>query len=163
MSAGSTCYTHDRRNAAVHEGLGEGRRGTCFDLLLGPSLCQPWRHKPAVCSLQNPHTFCFAGVDVLLLAVLDTKEVSSALAEAGVQKGQLENAIEDSRGSANVDSATADDQFDALKKYGVDLTEKAAELDPVIGRWVGWGRTGLRLSQVTWQSVDQSGDMLAPR
>ncbi len=80
-------------------------------------------------------------MDVLLLAVLDTKEVSSALVEVGVQKGQLEKAIEDSRGSANVDSAPADDQFDALKKYGVDLTEKAAELDPVSGRWVG--RAGL--------------------
>jgi ATP-dependent Clp protease ATP-binding subunit ClpB len=72
---------------------------------------------------------------MLLLAVLDTKEVSAALQEAGIPKSALERAIEDSRGSANVDSATADAQFEALKKYGVDLTEKAAELDPVIGRW----------------------------
>lgn len=61
--------------------------------------------------------------------------------EAGLSKAQLEKAIEESRGAggATVDSATADAQFDALKKYGMDLTEKAAELDPVIGRCGLWG------------------------
>lgn len=71
---------------------------------------------------------------MLLLAICDTKDVSVALQESGISKGQLESAIEESRGSANVDSATADTQFEALKKFGIDLTEKAAELDPVIGR-----------------------------
>ena len=38
------------------------------------------------------------------------------------------------RGSGSVDSATGDQQFEALQKYGQDLTAKAARLDPVIGR-----------------------------
>lgn len=33
-----------------------------------------------------------------------------------------------------MDSSTGDQQFDALSKFGVDLTAKAATLDPVIGR-----------------------------
>ena len=79
---------------------------------------------------------------MLFLAILDTKEVAAALGEAGVNKAQLAAAVEEGRGSAHVDSATADTQFDALSKYGIDLTARAAELDPVIGRdeeirWVG--------------------------
>lgn len=71
---------------------------------------------------------------MLFLAVLDSRDVASALAEAGINKAQLAAAVEESRGGAAVDSATADMQFEALSKYGVDLTAKAAELDPVIGR-----------------------------
>lgn len=71
---------------------------------------------------------------MLFRAVLDSKEVAAALAEAGVNRAQLAAAVEEGRGSMQVDSATADTQFDALAKYGIDLTAKAAELDPVIGR-----------------------------
>ena len=75
------------------------------------------------------------GVDTLLLAVLDSKDVAACLAEAGVQKAQLANAVEEMRAAgAHVDSATGDQQFDALSKYGQDLTARAAALDPVIGR-----------------------------
>ena len=71
---------------------------------------------------------------MLFLAVIDAKDVAAALAEAGVNKAQLAAAVEQQRGTAKVDSATADAQFEALSKYGIDLTAKAAELDPVIGR-----------------------------
>lgn len=77
----------------------------------------------------------FMGVDVLFLALLEvSKDVSKALEEAGLGKGQVVNALEATRGSHRVDSANADDQFEALSKYGTDLTARAAELDPVIGR-----------------------------
>ncbi len=75
-----------------------------------------------------------AGADVLFLAILDCKDVAGALSEAGINKAQLASAVEEGRGSMHVDSATADTQFDALSKYGIDLTARAAELDPVIGR-----------------------------
>ena len=67
-------------------------------------------------------------------ALLGDKAVSAALTEAGLSKAQVEAALSDARGGATVDSETADAQFDALGKYGVDLTARAAELDPVIGR-----------------------------
>lgn len=77
----------------------------------------------------------FIGVDVLFLALLDvSKDVTKAMEEAGLGKGQVMNALEATRGSHRVDSANADDQFEALSKYGTDLTARAAELDPVIGR-----------------------------
>ena len=85
--------------------------------------------------LQKEKNDSFLGVDVLLAAIADTKEVSGILAEAGLSKNQLITALEDTRGKGKkVDSQTADEQFDALAKYGIDLTAKAAELDPVIGR-----------------------------
>lgn len=76
----------------------------------------------------------FLGVDVLLQAILDSREVSKALEDAGVGRKQLQSALEASRGSHKIESATSDAQFDALGKFGIDLTAKAAELDPVIGR-----------------------------
>lgn len=52
-----------------------------------------------------------------------------------MSKNQLIKAIQDLRVTgATVDSATGDQQFDALTKYGQDLTAKVATLDPVIGR-----------------------------
>ena len=71
---------------------------------------------------------------MLLIAIADTKDVANALEQAGLGKKQLITALETTRGSRKVDSETADAQYDALNKYGIDLTAKAAELDPVIGR-----------------------------
>jgi ATP-dependent Clp protease ATP-binding subunit ClpB len=88
----------------------------------------------AATKLQKVKGDSFLGVDVLLMAVSEAKEVSKALEDAGTGKNQLTSALETTRGAKKVDSQTADDQFDALAKYGVDLTAKAAELDPVIGR-----------------------------
>jgi ATP-dependent Clp protease ATP-binding subunit ClpB len=59
-----------------------------------------------------------------------------ALQAAGVTAQVLERAINEVRKGRKVDSATAEQQFDALKKYARDVTELAREqkLDPVIGR-----------------------------
>ena len=53
---------------------------------------------------------------------------------AGTSKAQLESALEEVRKGAAVNSDTGDQQFEALQKYGTDLTAKAAQLDPIIGR-----------------------------
>ncbi|KAI8112831.1 hypothetical protein M9434_004151 [Picochlorum sp. BPE23] len=77
----------------------------------------------------------FMGVDVLFLALMEaSKDVAKVMEEAGLGRGQVASAIETTRGAHRVNSASADDQFDALTKYGTDLTARAAELDPVIGR-----------------------------
>lgn len=88
----------------------------------------------AATKLQKAKGDTFLGADILLTALLDAKEVSKALEESGVPKAMLITALEEGRGSRNVDSATADAQFDALAKYGIDLTANALQLDPVIGR-----------------------------
>jgi ATP-dependent Clp protease ATP-binding subunit ClpB len=58
------------------------------------------------------------------------------LREAGVKPAALEKAVADLRKGRTVNSQTAEEQFDALKKYARDLTELArnGKLDPVIGR-----------------------------
>lgn len=85
--------------------------------------------------LQKTRKDSFLGVDVLLHAILNDKEVSACLNEAGSNKSQMEGALDNVRGpQARVESATGDEQYEALQKYGTDLTARAAHLDPVIGR-----------------------------
>ncbi len=75
--------------------------------------------------------------EMFLLATADDKgEAGRALKESGVNRKTLEAAIEAMRGGANVNSQEAEDQRESLKKYTIDLTERArkGKLDPVIGR-----------------------------
>src|SRR5512135_2060247 len=75
--------------------------------------------------------------EMFLLAVADDKgEVGRLAREHGVSRKALEAAVDAVRGGQNVDSAEAEGQREALKKYTIDLTERAEQgkLDPVIGR-----------------------------
>jgi ATP-dependent Clp protease ATP-binding subunit ClpB len=73
---------------------------------------------------------------LLALALAQGTEAAIILAQAGATPQALNSAIEDIRKGRKADSATAEDGYDALKKYTQDLTEAAREgkLDPVIGR-----------------------------
>jgi ATP-dependent Clp protease ATP-binding subunit ClpB len=73
---------------------------------------------------------------LLALALAQGTPASSALQAAGVNPQSLNSAIEAVRKGRTADSATAENSYDALKKYARDLTEAAREgkLDPVIGR-----------------------------
>lgn len=75
-------------------------------------------------------------IDHLLHAAFKAIAVRKLLSAAGYSTSQLNAAIEKIRGSRKVNSATDDANFDALNKYGIDLTELAekGKLDPVIGR-----------------------------
>ncbi len=75
--------------------------------------------------------------ELFLLALVDDKsEAGRALKEAGVNRKALEQAVDAVRGGAAVDNPEAEGQREALKKYTLDLTERArlGKLDPVIGR-----------------------------
>ena len=79
----------------------------------------------------------FIASELFLLAVTDSKGEAGRLAKAhGLSRKSLEIAIEAVRGGQNVGSADAEGQREALKKYCLDLTERARQgkLDPVIGR-----------------------------
>ncbi len=79
----------------------------------------------------------FIASEMFLLAVADDKNELGRLArEHGLTKKALEAAIDAVRGGAQVDSAEAEGQREALDKYTIDLTERAQQgkLDPVIGR-----------------------------
>ncbi|MBA3597873.1 MAG: ATP-dependent chaperone ClpB [Methylibium sp.] len=79
----------------------------------------------------------FIAGELLLLALADHKGDIAKLARThGLNRKQLESAIDAVRGGQKVDSADAEGQREALKKYTLDLTERAraGKLDPVIGR-----------------------------
>ena len=73
---------------------------------------------------------------VLLVTMKDRGAVGKLLNSSGVSPQALENAIANLRGGESVDDAGAEDAWQALSKYCVDVTERAenGELDPVIGR-----------------------------
>ena len=73
---------------------------------------------------------------LLALAVDASTEAGKALKQAGVSPQSLNAAIEALRQGRTAQSATAENAYDALKKYARDLTQVAREgkLDPVIGR-----------------------------
>ena len=73
---------------------------------------------------------------IFLVAMRDSGAVGKLLNSYGVSLQALENAIANLRGGAKVNDAGAEDSWQALAKYCVDLTERAekSELDPVIGR-----------------------------
>ena len=79
----------------------------------------------------------FVAAEGLLLAlVLAQGDAAAILAESGVSAQALNSAIEALRKGRKADSATAENAYDALKKYTQDLTQAARDgkLDPVIGR-----------------------------
>ncbi|HEY1960896.1 MAG TPA: Clp protease N-terminal domain-containing protein, partial [Rhizomicrobium sp.] len=80
----------------------------------------------------------FVTVEYLLLALAMAQgtEAARVLKDAGVTPQALNKAIADLRQGRVADSATAENQYDALKKYARDLTElaRSGKLDPVIGR-----------------------------
>jgi ATP-dependent Clp protease ATP-binding subunit ClpB len=79
----------------------------------------------------------FIAGELYLLALADTKQDIGRIArENGLSRKTLESTIDTVRGGQNVDNAGAEGQREALKKYTLDLTERARQgkLDPVIGR-----------------------------
>ena len=79
----------------------------------------------------------FIASEMILLALADDKSEAGKLArENGLTRKSLETAIQAVRGGAQVDSQEAEGQRESLKKYTIDLTERArlGKLDPVIGR-----------------------------
>ena len=79
----------------------------------------------------------FVPVERILMALCMVKSGAKTALEAGKVTAQgLNTAINDVRKGRTADTATAEEGYDALKKYSLDLTERAREgkIDPIIGR-----------------------------
>ncbi|WP_349358398.1 ATP-dependent chaperone ClpB [Stappia sp.] len=104
-------------------------------LYLAPGLAQVFEQAEKIAEKAGDS---FVTVERLLLALAMNKESAAgkALAAAGVTPARLNEAINDLRQGRTADSASAESQYDALKKYARDLTQVARDgkLDPVIGR-----------------------------
>ncbi len=79
----------------------------------------------------------FVSVESLILALLTVNSTASKiLKDAGMTEKELRLAIQELRQGSKVNSQSADDNYQALSKYAINLNEQAREgkLDPVIGR-----------------------------
>ena len=87
-------------------------------------------------SIQKNMHDSFIAQDHLLLALLKDPTIAAVIKEASLTENALKTAIQQTRGDRRVDSKNAEQGFDALQKYAVDLTSLAEEgkIDPVIGR-----------------------------
>ena len=75
--------------------------------------------------------------ELFIVAALQSRgPLAGLLQESGAVKGAVEKAIDDVRGGATVEDPNAEDTRQALDRYTIDVTDRAAQgkLDPVIGR-----------------------------
>ena len=79
----------------------------------------------------------FVALESILMALLQTKSsASSFMKDAGINEKELGAAIDELRKGQSVKDASAEDTYNALSKYAINLNERArtGKLDPVIGR-----------------------------
>ena len=79
----------------------------------------------------------YVTIEAMLMALFDVKSDAAAiLKDAGMTRGELQAAIDELRKGTSATSASAEEQYNALAKYAVNLNERARQgkLDPVIGR-----------------------------
>lgn len=104
---------------------------------------QPYFSRTATEVIQRAGNFLqefgdeFISLEHLLLGIISVKDsVSQLLKDTGITEQNLIAAIKDLRKGSKVNTASAENQYNALNKYAVNLNEKArnGKLDPVIGR-----------------------------
>jgi len=79
----------------------------------------------------------FVSLEYILLALTAEKNsLSKVLKDAGISENELQKAIQELRKGSKADSVSAEDSYNALNKYAINLNEqaRAGKLDPVIGR-----------------------------
>lgn len=78
----------------------------------------------------------YVAQDHLVLALIKDPSIAGLLKDAGLNAATIKTAVEQLRGNRRVESKSAEQGFDALAKYAIDLTKLAEDgkLDPVIGR-----------------------------
>ena len=79
----------------------------------------------------------YVSVEHILMGLLEVKDNTSQLMkDSGIAKKELKLAIEELRKGSKVDSQTAEDKFNSLNRFAINLNERArnGKLDPVIGR-----------------------------
>jgi ATP-dependent Clp protease ATP-binding subunit ClpB len=99
-------------------------------------------------------------VDHLILALYEDATVSRILQSCGLPKSKAEAVVKEIKGVAQANSSSAEEQYDALSKYGENITELAEEgkLDPVIGR----DKEVRRLIEVLGRRTKSNGVLVGP-
>ena len=86
--------------------------------------------------LQKSNGDSHVAIDHFILALIENADFQQILNDLALNKKNIQESIKQIRGSRKVTSASAEETYDALNKYGHDLVESAisGKLDPVIGR-----------------------------
>ncbi len=100
---------------------------------LSPRLNKVFLKLPSIAKELNDE---FTGCEHLLLGLSEDEFLRSYLKLQGIAPGRIKKSVEEIRGAHHSDSPTAEDKYQAVKKFGRDLTglAKQGKLDPVIGR-----------------------------
>jgi ATP-dependent Clp protease ATP-binding subunit ClpB len=85
-------------------------------------------------SSKNKDKFCT--IDSLIIALVEFSDISNILKSSGIDVDNVKEQVKKLRGNGVADSKNAEDTFDALSKYAIDMTALAEQgkFDPVIGR-----------------------------
>jgi len=86
--------------------------------------------------ISSGHKDKFCTIDSLITALVESSDISTVLKSSGVDVDAVKEQTKKLRGSGTADSKNAEDTFDALNKYAIDMTALAEQgkFDPVIGR-----------------------------
>ncbi|RIA82783.1 heat shock protein [Glomus cerebriforme] len=86
--------------------------------------------------IQQRQKDSYISQDHLILALTEDANCLQVLKDSGITKKALEMAISQVRGNRHVETKSADENYEALSKYAIDLIQlaKSGKLDPVIGR-----------------------------
>lgn len=86
--------------------------------------------------IQKKQNDSYLAVVHIFQALLSDRDIASAFGEAGLTPSTMESAVRELRAGRQIDSKSAEENYEALSKYGQDLVAlaEAGKLDPVIGR-----------------------------
>ncbi|CAJ0638973.1 5505_t:CDS:2 [Entrophospora sp. SA101] len=103
------------------------------DIALNPQAHKVLR---AAYNIQQRQKDSFISQDHLILGLYEDSQSKQVLVDSGVSQKALEHAISQVRGNRRVETKSADENYEALNKYAIDLVglAKSGKLDPVIGR-----------------------------
>jgi len=108
--------------------------GSAGDVLLGNDLSKLLNVTDKLAQQRGDQ---FISSELFVLAACEDRgDLGRSLKSSGAARAALEKAIDEVRGGSKVEDAGAEENRQALEKYSIDLTERAAQgkLDPVIGR-----------------------------
>ncbi|PVU87197.1 hypothetical protein BB561_006441 [Smittium simulii] len=75
-------------------------------------------------------------IDTMIYALFENDSIKDILSQISLKQKDVFDILKQLRGDRKIDNSTAEDQFDALNKYGIDMIKlvESGKLDPVIGR-----------------------------
>ncbi len=136
----------------------EASNGGNGQIYADPKLIQLFEKAEKLASEQQDN---YVSIDSLLISSIQSdNNVEAIIKKEGLNLNKIQNKISEIRKSSTSDSESSDDNFNALEKYTINVTQKAQnrELDPVIGRDEEIRRTIQVLSRRTKNNPILIGD-----